>query len=70
MNIDHINIAASEPLLGELREFYCRVFGLEEGFRPDFILRPIPLTLALITLAFLAYNVWGIVQHRREAEDR
>jgi putative tricarboxylic transport membrane protein len=37
---------------------------------PDFILRPIPLTLALITLAFLAYNVWGIVQHRREAEDR
>jgi TctA family transporter len=34
---------------------------------PDFILRPIPLTLALITLAFLAYNIWGIVQHRREA---
>jgi catechol 2,3-dioxygenase-like lactoylglutathione lyase family enzyme len=36
MNIDHINIAASEPLLGNLRDFYCRVFGLEEGFRPDF----------------------------------
>ena len=33
---------------------------------PDFILRPIPLTLAIITVAFLAYNIWGIIQHRRE----
>lgn len=32
---------------------------------PDFILRPIPLTLAVITVLFLAYNVWGIIQHRR-----
>jgi TctA family transporter len=37
---------------------------------PDFILRPIPLTLAIITVVFLAYNVWGIVQHRREAKQR
>ena len=36
MNIDHINIAAPAPLLDELRTFYCRVFDLEEGFRPDF----------------------------------
>lgn len=36
---------------------------------PDFILRPIPLTLALITIVFLAYNIWSIVQHRREAND-
>ena len=33
---------------------------------PDFILRPIPLTLAVITAAFLAYNIWGIIRHRRE----
>lgn len=37
---------------------------------PDFIFRPIPLTLAIITIVFLAYNIWGIVQHRREANDR
>ncbi len=37
---------------------------------PDFILRPIPLTLALITVAFLAYNIWGIVQHKKEAQGR
>ena len=35
---------------------------------PDFILRPIPLTLALITVAFLTYNVWGIIQHHRETK--
>ena len=35
---------------------------------PDFILRPIPLTLAVITVAFLGYNIWGIVQHRKEAK--
>jgi TctA family transporter len=37
---------------------------------PDFILRPIPLTLAIITIVFLAYNIWGIVKHGREASDR
>ena len=37
---------------------------------PYFIFRPIPLTLAIITIVFLAYNIWGIVQHRREANDR
>jgi TctA family transporter len=37
---------------------------------PDFILRPIPLTLAIITIVFLAYNIWGIVKHRREADNR
>jgi len=36
MHIDHINIAAAAPLLDELRAFYCRVFDLEEGFRPNF----------------------------------
>ncbi len=37
---------------------------------PDFIFRPIPLTLAIITIVFLAYNIWGIVKHRREANNR
>jgi len=37
---------------------------------PDFILRPIPLTLAIITLAFLGYNIWGIITHRREEKQR
>ena len=36
---------------------------------PYFIFRPIPLTLAIITIVFLAYNIWGIVRHRREADD-
>jgi catechol 2,3-dioxygenase-like lactoylglutathione lyase family enzyme len=36
MRIDHINIAAPRALLEDLREFYCAVFGLETGFRPDF----------------------------------
>ena len=35
-NIDHFNIRASEPLLEELREFYCDLIGLSEGFRPPF----------------------------------
>jgi TctA family transporter len=32
---------------------------------PYFIFDPIPLTLALITLVFLAYNVWDAVRHHR-----
>ncbi len=34
--IDHFNIRASEPLIEELREFYCDVIGLSVGFRPPF----------------------------------
>jgi catechol 2,3-dioxygenase-like lactoylglutathione lyase family enzyme len=36
MQIDHINIKAPQALLEEVREFYCAVLGLKEGFRPDF----------------------------------
>jgi len=36
MHIDHINIAAPFPLLEAVRDFYCRVLGLEDGFRPKF----------------------------------
>ena len=35
-NLDHFNIRASEPLVEELREFYCDLIGLSEGFRPPF----------------------------------
>lgn len=36
MHIDHINIRAPEPVLERVRDFYCSVLGLEEGFRPAF----------------------------------
>jgi catechol 2,3-dioxygenase-like lactoylglutathione lyase family enzyme len=36
MHIDHINIRAPAGLLDEVRQFYCAIFGLEEGFRPAF----------------------------------
>ena len=36
MRIDHINIAAPAALLAEVRDFYCAVFGLDDGPRPDF----------------------------------
>lgn len=32
---------------------------------PFFIFDPIPLTLAVITVVFLAYNIWGIIRDRR-----
>jgi len=36
MQIDHINIKAPGPVLEDVRDFYCAVLGLEEGFRPNF----------------------------------
>jgi catechol 2,3-dioxygenase-like lactoylglutathione lyase family enzyme len=36
MHIDHINIKAPSGLLKEVRDFYCHVLGLAEGFRPKF----------------------------------
>ena len=36
MHIDHININAPWDLLQEIRDFYCNVLGLTEGFRPEF----------------------------------
>ena len=35
MHIDHINISAPKELLEQLRDFYCNVLGLREGFRPN-----------------------------------
>jgi len=36
MHIDHINIKAPMDLLVEVKDFYCRLFNLSDGFRPDF----------------------------------
>ena len=36
MQLDHINIRAPGELLEEVKDFYCGLFGLEDGFRPDF----------------------------------
>lgn len=36
MHIDHINISAPMKLLEKVRDFYCEVLGLNEGFRPNF----------------------------------
>lgn len=36
MHIDHINISAPMTLLEKVRDFYCDVLGLSEGFRPEF----------------------------------
>ncbi len=36
MHIDHINISAPMKLLEKVRDFYCDVLGLNEGFRPEF----------------------------------
>ena len=36
MHIDHINIAAPFDLLEKVRDFYCAVLDLEDGFRPGF----------------------------------
>lgn len=36
MHIDHINISAPAELLLKVRDFYCEVLGLTEGFRPEF----------------------------------
>lgn len=36
MQLEHINIKAPQALLEEVRDFYCTVPGLREGFRPHF----------------------------------
>ena len=39
MHIDHINISAPAELPLKVRDFYCDVLGLTEGFRSEFIRR-------------------------------
>ena len=34
--LNHVNIRANRPLLDDVKDFYCDVIGLHEGFRPPF----------------------------------
>lgn len=36
MQIDHINLSAPADLLETLKNFYCALFDLQLGFRPNF----------------------------------
>lgn len=36
IGLNHINLSAPDPLLKELRDFYCDLAGLAEGERPPF----------------------------------
>ena len=36
LGLNHINIRADRALLDALRDFYCDIVGLHEGFRPPF----------------------------------
>jgi catechol-2,3-dioxygenase len=36
LSINHIQLVAEKDLVIQLRDFYCDVVGLQEGFRPAF----------------------------------
>ena len=36
LSINHIQLVAEQDLVMQLRDFYCDVVGLTEGFRPAF----------------------------------
>ena len=36
LSINHIQLVAEKDLVLELRDFYCNIIGLQEGFRPAF----------------------------------
>ncbi len=36
LSINHIQLVAEKDLVLKLRDFYCDVVGLTEGFRPEF----------------------------------
>jgi len=36
LSINHIQLVAEKDLVIKLRDFYCNVVGLQEGFRPAF----------------------------------
>ena len=36
LSINHIQLVAEKDLVIQLRDFYCNVVGLTEGFRPAF----------------------------------
>ena len=37
LSINHIQLVAEKDLVIQLRDFYCDVVGLREGFRPAFV---------------------------------
>lgn len=39
MHIEHINISAPKEVIEELRDFYCAIFDLCIGLRPNFASR-------------------------------
>src|SRR5437868_4592050 len=36
LGLNHYNIRAGQPLVGRVRDFYVKVIGLHEGWRPPF----------------------------------
>ena len=36
LSINHIQLVAEKDLVIQLRDFYCNIVGLQEGFRPAF----------------------------------
>ena len=36
MQFDHLNISAPAEVLEKEKNFFCKLFGLEQGFRPNF----------------------------------
>ena len=36
LSINHIQLVAEKNLVIQLRDFYCNIVGLQEGFRPAF----------------------------------
>ncbi len=36
LSINHIQLVAEKDLVIQLRDFYCNIVGLQEGFRPPF----------------------------------
>lgn len=36
LSINHIQLVAEKDLVIQLKDFYCNVVGLSEGFRPNF----------------------------------
>lgn len=36
LGINHVNFHVAQPLLDDMKTFYCDVMGLKPGFRPEF----------------------------------
>lgn len=36
MHFEHINLSAPREIIEKIKDFYCGIFALDVGFRPDF----------------------------------